>query len=165
MKSMVAGELAAFIAVKKAKVTLDRDLIFCAFADEEAGGTYGADWVWKNHRDKIDAEFALNEGGGTPLEIGGKRFYTCQAGEKGATRLRLTVRGNPGHASTPVENTSMSKLGLALERLHAWDHPTVMTTTVRMMLDSIATALGGEAQQRIEAVLAQDSPAILPCRR
>ncbi len=159
MKGMVAGELAAFIAIKKSGIKLDRDLIFCAFADEEAGGTYGADWVWKNHRDKIDAEFALNEGGGSPLEIGGKRFYTCQAGEKGGTRLRLTVRGNPGHASTPAENTAMSKLGLALERLHAWDHPTVMTATVRMMLESIASALGGEEQKRIESLLAQDAPA------
>lgn len=159
MKGMVAGELAAFIAIKQAGVPLDRDVIFCAFADEEAGGTYGADWVWKNHRDKIDAEFAINEGGGMPLEIGGKRFYTCQAGEKGGTRLRLTVRGKPGHASTPAENTAMSKLGLALERLHAWDHPTVITATVRMMLESIGTALGGDDQERIEAILAQESPA------
>lgn len=158
MKSKVAGELAAFIAIKREGIPLDRDVIFAAFADEEAGGAFGADWVWKNHRDKVDAEFAINEGGGTPLDIGGKRFYTCQAGEKGGTRLKLTVRGNPGHASTPIENTAMSKLGLALERLHAWDHPTVLTASVRLMLESIGSALGGDAQQQIAAVLAQESP-------
>lgn len=159
MKSKVAGELAAFIAIKNSGIELDRDFIFMAFADEEAGGTFGADWVWKHHSDKIDAEFAINEGGGTPLEIGGKRFYLCQAGEKGGTRLKMTVRGIPGHASTPIEGTAMSKLGLALERLHAWEHPTVWTQSVRMMLTAIGEALGGDAEAQIQAVLAQESPA------
>lgn len=159
MKSKVAGELAAFIAIKEAGIELDRDVIFMAFADEEAGGTYGADWVWKNHQDKVNAEFAINEGGGTPLEIDGKRFYLCQAGEKGGTRLKLTVRGTPGHASTPIDGTAMQKLGTALDRLHAWEHPTVLTASVRMMLTAIGNALGGEAKSQIEAVLAQDAPA------
>lgn len=158
MKGKVAGELAAFIALKQSGIELTRDVIFMAFADEEAGGTYGADWVWKNHRDKVDAEFAINEGGGTPLEIAGKRFYLCQAGEKGGTRLKMTVRGTPGHASTPISDTAMSRLGEALDRLHAWDHPTVMTSSVRMMLTAIADALGGEEKAQFDAVLAQDSP-------
>lgn len=159
MKSKVAGELASFIAIKQAGIELDRDLIFMAFADEEAGGAYGADWVWKNHQNMVDAEFAINEGGGTPLEIEGKRFYLCQAGEKGGTRLKLTVRGTPGHASTPIEGTAMSKLGVALDRLHAWEHPTVWTASVRLMLTAIGEALGGDTKAQIEALLAQDSPA------
>lgn len=158
MKGKVAGELASFIALKNSGAELNRDVIFTAFADEEAGGVYGADWVWKNHSDSINAEFAINEGGGTPLDIEGKRFYLCQAGEKGGTRLKLTVRGTPGHASTPIGDTAMSKLGEALARLHAWEHPTVITKSVRMMLESIGQALGGDAQSRIDAALAQESP-------
>lgn len=158
MKSKVAGELAAFIAIKEAGIVLDRDVIFFAAADEEAGGAFGADWVWKNHREKVDAEFAINEGGGTPLEIGGKRFYLCQAGEKGGTRLKMTVRGTPGHASTPISGTALSKLGVALDRLHAWDHPTVWTASVRMMLSAIGETLGGETEAQINAVLEQESP-------
>lgn len=158
MKSKVAGELAAFIAIKQSGIELDRDVIFFAAADEEAGGAFGADWVWKNHRDKVDAEFAINEGGGSPLEIDGKRFYTCQAGEKGGTRLKMTVRGTPGHASTPISGTAMSKLGEALDRLHAWEHPTVLTSSVRLMLSAIGEALGGDAEAQINAVLAQDAP-------
>lgn len=159
MKSKVAGQLAAFIAIKQSGIKLDRDLILLAAADEEAGGTFGADWVWKNHKDKIDAEFAINEGGGTPLEIGGKRFYTCQAGEKGGTRLKMTVKGTPGHASTPINGTAFQKLGTALDRLHAWEHPTVWTDSVRLMLTAIGEALGGTAKSQIDAVLAQDAPA------
>lgn len=159
MKSKVAGELAAFIAIKNSGIALDRDVIFMAFADEEAGGAFGADWVWKNHQSKVDAEYAINEGGGTPLEIEEKRFYLCQAGEKGGTRLKLTVRGTPGHASTPINGTAMSKLGEALHRLHTWDHPTMMTDSVRMMLSAIGETLGGDAKSQIDAVLAMDAPA------
>lgn len=158
MKSQVAGELAAFIALKNSGAAFDRDIIFAAFADEEAGGEFGADWVWKHHRDKVDAEFAINEGGGWPLEISGKRFYTCQAGEKGGTRLKMTVRGEPGHASVPMENTAMQKLSLAMERLHAWKQPTAITASVRMMLESIGEAIGGDTQEQIHAILQQESP-------
>ena len=150
MKSQVAAELAAFIAIKEQGIPLARDLVFVAFADEEAGGEFGADYVWKHHQDLIDAEFAINEGGGSPVRIGGKTFYTCQVGEKGGTRLKMTVRGNPGHASVPVQGTAMEKLAEALRRLHDWEPPTTLTTSVRLMLQGIADALGGEAAEGIE---------------
>lgn len=158
MKGQVAAELAAFIALKRSGVALSRDVIFVAFADEEAGGAFGADYVWKNHQDLLDAEFAINEGGGSPIDIASKLFYTCQVGEKGGTRLKMTVRGEPGHASVPQKNTAMAKLGEALDRLHDWEPPTVMTTSVRLMLEGIAEALGGSAGEGIRNVLAQDAP-------
>src|SRR5690606_23141314 len=144
MKGQVAAELAAFIAIKESGVALTRDLIFVAFADEEAGGTYGAGYVWENHKDLIDAEFAINEGGGNPMEIAGKLFYACQVAEKGACRLKMTVRGEPGHAAIPKSGTAMEKLGPALQRLHEWEAPTILTATVRQMLEGIAGALRSE---------------------
>lgn len=159
MKCQVAGELAAFIALKESGITLTRDVIFVAFADEEAGGAYGADWVYKNHLDKIDAEFAINEGGGTPLEIAGRTFYTCQAGEKGSCGLKMTVRGMPGHASVPIQGTAFQHLSEALTRLDAWQHPTVITKSVRLMLESLGEAIGGELAAQVDAILSQESPA------
>jgi acetylornithine deacetylase/succinyl-diaminopimelate desuccinylase-like protein len=153
MKGQVAAELAAFIAIKESGIPLTRDLVFVAFADEEAGGTYGADFVWKNHQDMIDAEFAINEGGGNPMMIGDKLFYACQVAEKGASRLKMTVRGEPGHAAIPKSNTAMEKLGSALQRLHEWQSPTIITATVRQMLEAIGEALGGETARKITAVL------------
>ncbi|HVL25894.1 MAG TPA: M20/M25/M40 family metallo-hydrolase [Thermomicrobiales bacterium] len=158
MKGQVAAELAAFIALKRAGVALTRDVIFVAFADEEAGGAFGADWVWKNHQDLIDAEFAINEGGGTPIDIGEKLFYTCQVGEKGGARLKMTVRGEPGHASVPQANTAMEKLGEAMKRLHAWEPPTVLTTSIRHFLEGVGEALDGATNDAIKALLAQGSP-------
>lgn len=156
MKGQVAAELAVMLALKRDGVSLDRDVIFVAFADEEAGGEFGAGWMWKHHRDLIDAEYAINEGGGTPMTIAGHRFYGCQVAEKGSTHLRMTVTGTPGHASVPLDDTAMSRLGVALQRLHAWQAPTVLTATMRAMLAAIAEAVGGELADRIGELLRRD---------
>ncbi|MCO5227270.1 MAG: M20/M25/M40 family metallo-hydrolase [Thermomicrobiales bacterium] len=158
MKCQVAGHLAVIIALKESGIALNRDVIFVAFADEEAGGAFGADWVWKNHPELIDAEYAINEGGGSPLQIADKLFYTCQAGEKGSCGLKMTVRGTPGHASVPIDGTAMQKVGEALDRIHAWQHPTVITKSVRLMLESIGNAIGGDLAVQVNDVLSQESP-------
>ena len=158
MKGQVAAELAVFLAVKEQGIALERDLIFVAFADEEAGGAYGAAWMWKHHRDLIDAEYAINEGGGSPMTIEGHLLFGCQAGEKGSTHLRMTVTGDPGHASVPLDVTAMSKLGEALQRLHAWQGDTIFTDPVRMMLTTIADTVGGDTADRIRRILGSDNP-------
>ncbi|MDQ3411259.1 MAG: M20/M25/M40 family metallo-hydrolase [Chloroflexota bacterium] len=154
MKSQVAAELTVLLLLQRQGVSLDRDLIFAAFADEEAGGQDGAAWIWEHRRELIDAEYAINEGGGWPITLGGERFYLCQAGEKGASRLRITARGVPGHASVPLDDTAMHRLGLALTRLHAWEPPTVLTSPVRLLLESVADALGGQTGTAVAAILA-----------
>ena len=162
MKGQVAANLAVFLAIKRAALPLTRDVIFCAFADEEEGGIYGAEWVWNNHRHLIDAEFAINEGGGKPITIAGVEFIGCQVAEKGSARLKLTVTGRPGHASVPLNDTAFRNLGIALERLHAWEPPTVIVKPIRAMLENIAVVLGGEAQAIIDAALAADPPSWEP---
>lgn len=165
MKDQVAANLAVFLAIKRANLDLTRDVIFCAFADEEEGGLFGADWVWKNHRDLIDAEFAINEGGGQPMSVAGSEFVSCQVAEKGSTRLKLTARGNPGHASVPLPETAFRNLGIALERLHAWQPPTIVVKPVRVMLESIAEVVGGDVQTLITEALSTDPPTWEPLSR
>lgn len=165
MKGQVAANLAVFLAIKRAGLPLTRDVIYCAFADEEEGGTFGAQWVWEHHRDLIDAEFAINEGGGEPITIAGAQFIGCQVAEKGSARLRMTVTGRPGHASVPLPDTAFRNLGVALERLHAWEPPTVVVKPMRAMLERIAEVLGGETQALIGEALAADPPAWEPLSR
>ncbi len=162
MKGQVAANLAVFLAIKRAALPLTRDVIFCAFADEEEGGIYGAEWVWNNHRHLIDAEFAINEGGGKPITIAGVEFIGCQVAEKGSARLKLTVTGRPGHASVPLNDTAFRNLGVALERLHAWEPPTTIVPPIWVMLENIAEVLGGEAETLIADALAADPPAWEP---
>jgi acetylornithine deacetylase/succinyl-diaminopimelate desuccinylase-like protein len=158
MKNMVAGELAVFIALKRSGIPLSRDVIFAAFADEEVSGDLGAGFMYQHHRDLIDAEFALNEGGGHPITIAGVPFYSCGTGEKGQSLLRVTFRGKPGHASTPLPDTAMSKLGKALVCLHDWKPEFAITTPVRRTLEGLAALQTGETKERLDAILAKDAP-------
>jgi acetylornithine deacetylase/succinyl-diaminopimelate desuccinylase-like protein len=158
MKSQVAAGLVAMLLLKREGIALDRDIIFTAFADEEAGGQEGAAWLWEHHRDLIDAEYAINEGGGgTPVELNGQLFYLCQAGEKGASRLRITARGEPGHASVPLDNTAMDKLGRALVKLTGWQPETTLTAPVRQMLETLAPAFGEDGPARVAEIVANPS--------
>ncbi|MDQ3656785.1 MAG: M20/M25/M40 family metallo-hydrolase [Chloroflexota bacterium] len=162
MKGQVAANLTVFLAIKRADLPLTRDVIFCAFADEEEGGKFGAEWVWNNHRALIDAEFAINEGGGEPITIADTEFIGCQVAEKGSARLKMTATGKPGHASVPLPETAFRNLGIALGRLHAWEPPTVIVKPIRVMLENIATVLGGEPQALIGEALASDPPSWEP---
>lgn len=158
MKCQVASNLAAFILLKRQGSPLARDLIMTAFADEEAGGAFGAAWVWEHHRDLIDAEYAINEGAGNISVVHGHTFFTCQAGEKGSTHLQLIARGEPGHASVPLPDMAMEKMARALVRLHAWEPPTILTPPVTQQLRAMANVLGGEFASRVDEILATDSP-------
>jgi acetylornithine deacetylase/succinyl-diaminopimelate desuccinylase-like protein len=153
-KDLVACELMVMLMIKRASLTLDRDLILTTFADEEAGGHYGAEWMWENHRDLIDAEVAINEGGGNAVDIEGKRFYVCQTGEKGGARIRLYARASPGHASMPLSDTAMRRAGRAVARLTDHTFPTIMTATVERMLTAIGQTLGGSTQSQVQRILA-----------
>jgi len=160
MKSMVAGELTIFLELKRQGIPLDRDVILAAFADEEVSGELGAGWVYAHRNDLIgDAEYALNEGGGSPVTVGGVTFLGLGSGEKGQSILRVTFRGKPGHASTPIPDTAVAKLGRALVQLDAWEPEFTITTPVRRTLEGLAAIQTGELKAQVEAVLAADAPA------
>ncbi|MCO5177302.1 MAG: M20/M25/M40 family metallo-hydrolase [Thermomicrobiales bacterium] len=144
-KNLVASELLVTLLIKRMGLKLDRDLIFCIFADEEAGGRYGATWMWENHRDLIDAEVAINEGGGNAIDVSGRRYYLCQTGEKGGARMKIVARAEPGHASVPRDDTAMLRMGRALVKLTEHQFPTVMTSSVEEMLRTFGAALGGQS--------------------
>lgn len=153
IKSLVAAELAVALAIADHGLTLDRDLILAFFADEETGGGFGAGWLWQNRPDLLDAEYAVNEGGGTALRVNEQTFYLCQTGEKGASRLRITASGSPGHASVPLDDTAMHRLGEALVRLTTWTAPTRLTEPVRQMLTTIAPVLGEAGGAQVDRLL------------
>ena len=153
MKGQVAAEMAVLLTLARNQISLNRDVTFAAFADEERGGRLGAAWLWEHRRDVLDAEYALNEGGGRSFPAGDTRIYLAQAGEKGPSRLQITARGPAGHASTPLDDTAMAKMGLALHRLTTWQPPVRLTTTVRAMLDTIAGALDDAGAVAVARVL------------
>jgi acetylornithine deacetylase/succinyl-diaminopimelate desuccinylase-like protein len=102
----------------------DRDIIVALTADEEGGGPYsGIQWLLKNHRDRIDAEFALNEGGWGESLDGRKISNDVQVSEKWVINFRFEVHNKGGHSSLPVPDNAIYRLAAALERLANFGFP------------------------------------------
>jgi acetylornithine deacetylase/succinyl-diaminopimelate desuccinylase-like protein len=156
-KNLVASELMVMLLIARSGLTLDRDVIMCTFADEEAGGRDGADFMWEQHRDLIDAEVAINEGGGQAVDVLGKRFYMCQTGEKGGARMTLVASAPPGHASVPRDDTAMLRMGRALVKLSEHQFPTIITASVERMLLTMGESIGGDATALINEILSDPS--------
>jgi acetylornithine deacetylase/succinyl-diaminopimelate desuccinylase-like protein len=123
-KAQVAAWTANLIRYKREGYKPDRDIIVALTADEEGGGPYnGVDWLIKNHRNLIDAEFALNEGGRGQMVKGQRISNDMQAAEKWYLDLRLEVRNKGGHSSQPVPDNAIYHLAGALVRLSQFGFP------------------------------------------
>jgi len=144
MKSGVAMMLAAFLKARTEKATLPGDVIFCVVADEEAGGDYGSRFLVNEHADLFkDVKYAFGEFGGFNMSMGGKRMYPIMVAEKQCCWMRVTFHGRGGHGSMPVHHQAMAKLARTLRLLDQKQLPYHLTPAVRLMLTSIADALGG----------------------
>ena len=106
-KAMAAQFVANLIRLKEEGVRPDRDLILALTADEEGGNFNGVDWLLKNHRALIDAEFAINEGGGGTMRGGKYLTNEVQASEKVYQDFRLEVTNSGGHSSLPVKDNAI----------------------------------------------------------
>lgn len=101
MKATVAAEAIALIVLKRRGVVPSGDLRLVAAADEEAGGAYGVGWLATNRPDTLQADLAINEGGGQPIRHEGRVTYPIATGEKGRLEVEITVTGRGYHASAP----------------------------------------------------------------
>jgi acetylornithine deacetylase/succinyl-diaminopimelate desuccinylase-like protein len=124
---------------------------------EETNGAFnGAEWLAANKRDLIDAEFALNEGGGGDSDGKGKVLgQSVQVGEKTFANFRLETRNPGGHSSAPVPANAIYELAAALSRIAAYDFPLEMTDTTRRFFAEAGAARGDETG-RAMAALAKD---------
>ncbi len=117
-------ELMAILAIKRSGILLDRDILFLATGDEETGGKLGAGWVVGHQRDLVgDAGYLLNEGGEIRVEPDGHKVYEVSVTEKSPLWIRLTASGPGGHASTPPEQTAVTRLIRALNKLASYQAP------------------------------------------
>jgi acetylornithine deacetylase/succinyl-diaminopimelate desuccinylase-like protein len=123
-KAQAAVWIANLIQYKTEGFKPDRDIIVALTADEEGGGPYnGVDWLLKNHRDLIEAELALNEGGWGEESKGKKISNDLQVSEKYVLNFRFEVRNKGGHSSMPVHDNAIYHLAGALERLGDFGFP------------------------------------------
>jgi acetylornithine deacetylase/succinyl-diaminopimelate desuccinylase-like protein len=131
-----------FIALHRLKVPLNRDVIFMATADEEAGGALGAGWIVKNRPEAFrGAGFVLNEGGDGSVE-NGRQLFGIEVTQKVPLWLKLIATGNPGHGSQPQVSTSVTRLIRALDRLRTYEFAPRIVPAVDAYFKGIAPNAG-----------------------
>jgi acetylornithine deacetylase/succinyl-diaminopimelate desuccinylase-like protein len=133
-------ELMAMLAIKRAGILLNRDVLFIATGDEEEGGKNGAGW-FVDHEASVfsDAGYLLNEGGGIhPLAENKRKVYVVSVTEKTPLWLRLTASGPAGHASDPPAETAVTRLVRALDKLSEYKTPIHVIGPVQDYYHSVA---------------------------
>jgi acetylornithine deacetylase/succinyl-diaminopimelate desuccinylase-like protein len=121
MKGQVAASAVAIASLAREGFRPRGDLLFVAAADEEVGDGYGLSWLCEAHPEAVRCDYAVNEGAGDRLEIGGRVVYLCSAAEKMTAPFRLRVRGRSGHASMPgIADNALVKAAVLVERLGAY---------------------------------------------
>ncbi len=130
-KAMAAAWVANLIRLKEERFAPDRDLILALTADEEGGNFNGVDWLVQNHRDLVDAEYAINEGGGGIIRKGKYLTNEVQASEKVYQDFRLEVANKGGHSSLPMKDNAIYHLAAGLARLAAFEFPVELNEVTR----------------------------------
>lgn len=139
-KAQAAVWVATLLRMKREGVKPNRDIILALTADEEGGGPYnGANWLVKNHRDLIDAELCLNEGGWGEMSNGRKIANDVQVSEKYVVNFRLEVHNKGGHSSLPVPDNAIYHLAGALSNLSKFGFPLKTNDVTRAYFEKMAT--------------------------
>jgi acetylornithine deacetylase/succinyl-diaminopimelate desuccinylase-like protein len=135
-KSLLAAEMSVLVEIKRRNLKLNRDLILVAETDEEAGST-GIQWLIQNAWPKIDAEFAINQGG-TILETKDAKVFEIQTLEKIPTPMVLTARGTPRRGKFPRPDNPEVPLAKAMVRISEADQPIRINPTTRRYLQTLS---------------------------
>jgi acetylornithine deacetylase/succinyl-diaminopimelate desuccinylase-like protein len=144
-KGMAAAELQTMLLLARSKVKLSRDVVFLAEADEEAGGTFGMDYLLEKHPELFDAELVLNEGGRVIWDDKRKvQYVSVQTTEKIYQDFTLIAHGVAGHSSIPAGENPVERLTRALGRIGSLSFPVELNETTRAFFKGLSGALPGE---------------------
>ncbi len=155
IKSGDALLVANLIRLKQTGFKPDRDLIVALTADEEGGDFNGVDWLLKNHRELIDAEYCLNtDGGGGELKSGRRMLNELQTSEKVYLSFSLEVRNRGGHSSLPEKDNAIYHLAEGLARLATFEFPVKLNETTRLYFRKMAQIESGQTAVDMKAIAA-----------
>ena len=122
--------------------------------EETAGAFNGAQWLAKNHRDWIDAEFAINEGAWGETDAQGRKLVmNVQAGEKAAQNYRLEATNAGGHSSRPRKDNAIYQLASALSRVEAYEFPAQFTDASRAYFSGMAKIQAAKGNADVAAAM------------
>ena len=161
-KAQASVWIANLILMKQEGFKPDRDIIVALTADEEGGGPYnGAEWLLKNKRQLIDAEYCLNEGGRGQLVAGKRVSNEIGVAEKMFTNFRLEVRNKGGHSARPIKDNAIYHLAGALYRLSSFDFPFQLNEVTSAYFRQMAKLEEGEQAAQLIAVSEGNAKAMM----
>ena len=137
-KAMASMFVANVIRYKQEGWVPERDIIIALTANEEGGASNGVEWLIKNHRPLIDAEYAINEGGGGTLDGNKPLFHSVQAAEKVPVNFTLTALNTGGHSSVPRPDNAIYQLTNALQRLSQFTFPVALNAVSKPFFEQTA---------------------------
>ena len=140
-KSMASIFAANLLWMKQEGVVPDRDIILALTADEEGGGSNGAHWLATEHKDLIDAEYAINEGGDGALVNGKPVTNAVMAAEKVSVNFTFTALNSGGHSSMPRPDNAIYALSKALLKVSEFEFPVVLNPVTTAYLTQSAKAM------------------------
>ena len=155
-KAMAAVFVDNLIRYKREGLRPERDIILALTCDEELipSKFNGVEFLLKNHRNLIDAEFAINEGAGGLLDREGKPVrMAIQAGEKVFQTYTLEATNPGGHSSVPSKDNAIYHLAGGLARLAAFDFPFRLSDTTRAYFERLSTIETGQVSADMKAIL------------
>jgi acetylornithine deacetylase/succinyl-diaminopimelate desuccinylase-like protein len=156
-KTMAAVFVTNLLRLKSEGFVPSRDLILALTADEEGGDFNGVKWLIANQRNLIDAEYAINEGGGGVMRKGKYLTNEVQAAEKVYQDIRLEVRNSGGHSSMPVKDNAIYRLSAGLSKIGAYDFPVELSEITRTYFERSAPAQT-DAQTRADMIAVSKVP-------
>ena len=145
MKDFDAMLLSVVRARQRAGVIPDRPNLLVFTADEEAGGVQGAHWLVE-HRPALfeGCTEAIGEVGGFSTEVGGKRLYLIESGEKGIAWMRLRARGTAGHGSMRNDDNAVMHLSRGLLALGEHEWPAEPGPSMQLLLAKVRELTGSD---------------------
>ncbi|NDH97521.1 MAG: M20/M25/M40 family metallo-hydrolase [Actinobacteria bacterium] len=140
MLNLTSSMAVAFRHLARSGFKPKGDLIYFGVADEEAGGVWGAEWMFEHHPEVIDATYCLTElGGWSSLDEHGHRHVTVNIGEKGLNWRRLRVKGTPGHGSMPFgADNALIKAAEVIRRLTEYRSNPYLGETWKALVDTMS---------------------------
>jgi len=150
--------IANLIRLKKEGWTPSRDFILALTADEESGESNGVQWLVKEHREWIDAEYSINtDAGDFEMQKGKRLLLGVETSEKNYVDFALEAKSSGGHSSRPVKDNAIYRLAAALQRLSQFDFPVQLNETTRSFFAQTARLQDAKVAADFTAV-AQATP-------
>ncbi|HEY4307011.1 MAG TPA: M20/M25/M40 family metallo-hydrolase [Gemmatimonadaceae bacterium] len=158
-KAMGSIFIANLLRFKQEGFVPERDILLVLTADEEGGPANGVRWLIANHRDKIDAAYALNEGGGGSLRDGKPFINSVGAAEKVSANFTVTTANRGGHSSVPRDDNAIYELSQALVNIGKYQFPVMLNEVNRAFFTNTAKIEKPEMAAAMRAIVTNPNDA------